>query len=55
MEQLKKTNPYLYKMAPSRGGTALPDSKFQAIFAAVFMVAIYAWVIDPPMTQEQED
>jgi hypothetical protein len=55
MEQLKKTNPYLYKMAPSRGGTDMPDAKFQAIFAVVFIAAFYAWVIDPPKKKLDEE
>ena len=55
MEQLKKTNPILHKMAPTRGGTELPDAKFLAIFAVVGSAGFYAWFIDPPTKHKGDE
>lgn len=55
MEELKKTNPLLYRMAPPRGGTAPPDAKFLAVFAVVGTAGLYAWFIDPPSKKEREE
>ena len=48
MEQLKQTNPYLHRMAPTRGGTDLPDAKFVAVFAVVAGAGFYSWFIHDP-------
>jgi hypothetical protein len=48
MEQLKRTNPTLHRMAPTRGGTDLPDAKFMAIFAVVAVAGFYSWFIHDP-------
>jgi len=55
MEELKKTNPVLHKMAPPRGGTELPDAKFMAVFAVVGCVGFYAWFLDPPKRSNEEE
>ena len=57
MEQLQKTNPWLYRMAPPRGGTTAPDAKFMAVFAVVGSVGFYAWFVDPPsaVTTDETD
>lgn len=48
MEQLKQTNPTLHRMAPTRGGTDLPDAKFMAIFAVVAVAGFCSWFIHDP-------
>ena len=48
MEQLQKTNPWLYRMAPPRGGTTAPYAEFMAVFAVVSAVGFYAWFVDTP-------
>ena len=38
----------LYRMAPPKGGTELPDAKFLAIASVVCVAGYYAWFVDPP-------
>jgi hypothetical protein len=48
MDRLKRTNPTLHRMAPTRGGTDLPDAKFMTVFAVVASAGFYSWFIHDP-------
>ena len=39
---------WLRRMAPTKGGTALPSPKEAAVIAVVAAAGFYAWFIDPP-------
>jgi len=41
-------------MEPPKGGTEPPDAKFLAIASLVCAAGYYAWFIDPPKKQQQE-
>lgn len=39
---------WLRKMAPTRGGTALPTGKEAAVIAVVAAAFYYSWFVEPP-------
>jgi hypothetical protein len=51
MDRLKRTNPTLHRMAPTRGGTDLPDAKFMTVFAVVASAGFYSWFIHDPQVR----
>ncbi len=44
----KEAPKWLTKMAPTKGGTALPTPKEAAVIAVVMAAGYYAWFVDGP-------
>mmetsp|Transcript_15724 Transcript_15724/g.33249 ORF Transcript_15724/g.33249 Transcript_15724/m.33249 type:complete len:106 (-) Transcript_15724:591-908(-) len=44
----KEAPRWLKKMAPTKGGTALPTPKEAAVIGVVAAAGYYAWFVDPP-------
>lgn len=44
---------WLKRMAPTKGGTALPTLKESLVIAVVAGAGYYAWFVDPPKEQER--
>ena len=53
--QRKEAPKWLQRMAPTKGGTELPDPKFWPIFLLIGAGGYYSWFVDPPKRKKERE